>query len=323
MHCLKLIAIAAACLAFAGMPAAAEDAYPSKPIRVVIPFSAGSATDIVPRTVFEPMSAALGQPIVVENRGGAGGTVGVALVAKADPDGYTLLAHSAAHSVSPSLYSSLPYDVTRDFAGIITFGNAPTVLVVAPSKGYKTIGDLTAAAKAKPGELNFASAGTGTGTHLAAERYIQSAGIKVTHIPFKGGPEALTEVMTGRVDFMFGALPSTMPLIRDGRLMPLAVSTRTRISVLPNVPTTEEAGYADSHYDVWLGLLAPAKTPKPIIERLRSEAEKAMALPAVQQKLKQLGMEPLQLETSKFDAQIADEVKANAKIIAAAGITKN
>jgi len=158
---------------------------------------------------------------------------------------------------------------------------------------------------------------------MAAERYIQSAQVKAVHVPFKGGPEALTEVMTGRVDFMFGALPSTIPLIRDGRLMPLAVSTSKRISALPDVPTTEEAGYPDSHYNVWLGLLAPAKTPKPIIEKLRREAEKAMAIPAVQAKLKQLGMEPLTLETAKFDAQIRDEIKANARIIAAAGIAKN
>jgi tripartite-type tricarboxylate transporter receptor subunit TctC len=269
------------------------------------------------------MTADLGQSIVVENRGGAGGTIGVTAVAKADPDGYTLLAHSAAHTVAPSIYSKLSYDPAGDFEAIIPFGNAPTVLVVAPSKGIKSIAELTAAAKAKPGALNYASAGIGTGTHMAAERYIQSAGIKVVHIPFKGGPEALTEVLTGRVDFMFGALPSAYPHIRDGRLIALAVSPQKRLSALPDVPTTEEAGYADSHYDVWLGLLAPAKTPREIIEKLRAATAKAMALPVVQDRLKQLGMEPLSLTPQEFDARIRQEIVANEKIIRNAGIKSN
>ena len=195
--------------------------------------------------------------------------------------------------------------------------------MVAPSKGYKTIADLTAAAKARPDGLTYASAGVGTGTQLAAERYIQSAGIKALHIPFKGGPEALTEVLTGRVDFMFGALPSAYPHIRSGALIALAVSPQKRLSVLPEVPTTEEAGYADSHYDVWLGLLAPTKTPPEIIERLRASVAKAMAVPAVQERLKQLGMEPLVLTPQQFDAQIRQEIIANAKIIKNAGIKSN
>lgn len=309
-------------LAIAGA-ASAQEKYPSKPIHIIVPLSAGSATDIVPRTIFEHVAADLGQSVIVENRVGAGGTLGAAVVAKADPDGYTLLGHSAAHSVAPSLYAQLPYDAAADFKAIIPFGNAPTLLVVAPSKGFKTIADMTAAAKAKPGGLNYASAGVGTGTHLAAERYIQSAGIKAVHIPFKGGPEALTEVLTGRVDFMFGALPSALPHIRSGALIALAVSPQKRLSVLPDVPTTEEAGYKDSHYDVWLGLLAPAKTPPAIIETLRAATAKAMALPVVQERLKQLGMEPLTLSPQQFDEQIRQEIIANQKIIANAGVKVN
>ncbi|MGH6726019.1 MAG: Bug family tripartite tricarboxylate transporter substrate binding protein [Pseudolabrys sp.] len=322
MHRIGVIA-AATCLAFGGMAASAQDKYPSKPIHVIVPLSAGSATDIVPRLIMEHVSAEFGQTIVVENRVGAGGTLGTAAVARAAPDGYTLLATSSAFSVSPSLYSQLGYDTEADFKAIIPFGNAPTVLVVAPSKGWKTIADVTAAAKAKPGTLTYASAGIGTGTHLAAERYIASAGIKAVHVPFKGGPEALTEVLTGRVDFMFGALASAYPHIRSGALVPLAVSTQKRLTVLPDVPTTEEAGYPDSHYNVWLGLLAPAKTPPAIIETLRAAVAKAMALPDVQVRLKKLGMEPLPLSPAEFDAQIRQEIAANQKIIANAGIKKN
>ena len=247
--------------------APAQDKYPSKPIRVIVPFSAGSATDIVPRAIFERMTADLGQSLVVENRGGAGGTLGAAAVAKAEPDGYTLLAHSAAHSVAPSIYPELSLRHGGRFQSHHSVGQcADRSGGGALERLQRHSPTLTAAAKAKPGGLNYASAGVGTGTHMAAERYIQSAGIKAVHIPFKGGPEALTEVLTGRVDFMFGALPSAYPHIRSGALMALAVSPQKRISVLPDVPTTEEAGYADSHYDVWLGLLAPAKTPPEIIE---------------------------------------------------------
>ncbi|MEP7030181.1 MAG: tripartite tricarboxylate transporter substrate-binding protein [Pseudolabrys sp.] len=322
MKWLSQFGVIAACLvlgAAAQTQGHAQDKYPSKPIHVVVPLSAGSATDMLARIVIEPMTADLGQTFIVENRAGAGGTLGAAVVAKADPDGYTLLAHSAAHSVAPAIYSKLPYDVTADFKGIIPFGNAPTVLVMSPSKGIKSIAELTAAAKAKPGSLNFASAGIGTGTHLAAERYIQSAGIKAQHIPFKGGPE----VLAGRVDFMFGALPSAQPHIISGGLIVLATSSKKRISVLPNVPTTEESGYADSHYDVWLGLLAPAKTPPDVIEKLRASTAKAMALPIVQERFKQLGMEPLTLSPAEFDAQIRAEIAANKKIIENAGIKSN
>ena len=315
------MAALAAALAICATAASADDKYPTHPIRVIIPFSAGSATDIVPRMVFEKMS--LGQTIVVENRGGAGGTIGVSAVASAAPDGYTLLAHSAAHTVAPSLYSKLSYDPATDFHGVLSFGNAPTVAVVAPSKNIKTLKELEAYAKTKPEGLTFASAGIGTGTHLAAERWIQSAGIKALHIPFKGGPEALTEVLTGRVDFMFGALPSAQPHIKDGRLIALAVSPQKRISALPDVPTTEEAGYKDSHYDVWLGLLAPAKTPPDIIAKLYAEGTKAMADPDVQARLKKVGMEPLAMTPAEFDARIREEIKANEKIIRNAGIKQN
>ena len=195
--------------------------WPSKPIRAIIPFGAGSATDIIPRIVFEPLSAQLGQPIVVENRVGAGGTLGTTAVAKAEPDGYTLLAHSNAHTISPAIYSKLPYDPADDFAGITPFGSVPNVLIISPSKGIKTIQELVAAAKAKPGTFNYASVGVGSGTHFSVEKFKLSAGFDAQHIPYKGGPEALTEVIAGRVDFYFCPINTALPHIREGKLVAL------------------------------------------------------------------------------------------------------
>ncbi len=242
-HFLKLSAGALAAPALRG-PCMAQAAWPAaKPIRAIVPFSAGSTIDIIGRIVLEPLSRQLGQTIVVENRGGAGGSLGSAAVAKADPDGYTLLINAAAHSGAPAAYANLPYDAAADFAGVAVFGSVPNVLLVAPSKGIRTVQELVA--KAKDGSLTFASAGVGSATHWAAERFIVSAGFKATHVPFRGGPEALTEVMTGRVDFIFIGISSGLPFIQNKQLVPLAVSSAKRSPTLPDVPTTLEAGYKD------------------------------------------------------------------------------
>ena len=213
---------------------AAAQSWPNKPIRAIIPFGAGSATDVVPRIVLEQLSAQLGQPIVVENRGGAGGTIGSAMVAKADPDGYTILVNSSAHTITPSIYPNLSYDVIRDFATVAAIGNVPNVLIIAPSKGIKTVQEFVAAAKAKPGSFNFGSVGIGSAVHLSAERFRLSAGYEAVHIPFKGGAEALTEVIAGRVDYYFCPIATALPHIRDGRLLGLAVSSPTRASTMPD-----------------------------------------------------------------------------------------
>src|SRR5215470_4226339 len=234
------------------------DDWPSKSIRAIVPLTPGSATDVIPRTVFEYLSVRLGQTIVVENRVGAGGTIGAAAVAKADPDGYTLLVTSNAHTIAPFVQPNVPYDVVRDFAGITPLGNVPNVLVIAPSKNIRTIQQLVATAKAKPGLINYASGGTGTPPHLTAERFRLSAGFTGQHIPFKGAPEALTEVMTGRIDFYFSPITPALPLIRDGQLLALAVSSTKRASALPDVPTTVEAGYPNSDFDFWIGMFVPA-----------------------------------------------------------------
>jgi tripartite-type tricarboxylate transporter receptor subunit TctC len=298
--------------------AAADEAWPSHPIRAVIPFSAGSSVDIVGRVVLEPLSRRLGQPIVVENRGGAGGTIGCAFVAQQPADGYTILVNASAHTSAPAIYPGASYDVTRDFSGVIPFGSVPNVVIIAPSKGIKTLKDMVAVAKA--GNMTFSSAGVGSATHLAAERLRLSAGFNATHVPFKGGVEAITEVMTGRVDFACMGVPSALPFINDNKLLALAVCTQKRTASLPNVPTTIELGYPDSDYIFWMGMFVPAKTDRAILEKLRAETQKALTDSATVEKLKPQGMEPMPLSPAEFDALVKKEVVQNIALVKAAGI---
>lgn len=296
--------------------------WPTKPIRAIVPFGAGSTIDVLGRIVLEPLSAALGQPIVVENRGGAGGSIGSAYVAKAEPDGYTILIHASAHSAAPAAYPSAPYDAGRDLRGAAVFGIVPNVTVISPAKGIKTLKELVQAAKS--GRIHtFASAGVGSATHWAAERLRLAAGFSGTHVPFKGGPEALTQVASGEVDWMSIGVTSGLPFIRSGRLIPLAVSTAKRSSVLPDVPTNEEAGVPNSDYTFWNGILVPAKTPPEIVRRLHEETTKVIAQPAVAEKLKPQGIEPLSLSPAQFDAMIAKEIEVNKSIVKAAGLKFN
>src|SRR5215213_9165538 len=288
--------------------AASAQTWPSRPIRVIIPFGAGSATDLVPRIVFEQLSPQLGQPIVVENRGGAGGTLGTSAVAKADPDGYTLLAHSNAFSVAPAIYSSLPYDTVNDFAPVIPFGSLPAVLIMSPSKGFKTVQEMVAAAKAKPGSFNYGSVGVGSGTHLSAEKLKLGAGFDAVHIPFRGGPEALTEVIAGRVDFYFCPINTALPLIRQGQLVALVTNGDVRAPELPEVPTTLEAGYRDADFPIWIGMLAPAQTPRSIIDRLHTETIKAIQVPATLERLAKTGVTPLIMTSAEFEARIKAQI---------------
>ena len=300
----------------------AEAAWPAeKTIRAVVPFTAGSTIDIIGRIVMDPLSRQIGQTIIIENRGGAGGSLGSALVAKADPDGYTLLINAAAHSGAPAAYPNLPYDASKDFSGVACFGSVPNVLLVQPAKGYKDVKDFVA--KAQEGNMTFSSAGVGSATHWAAERFRISAGIKATHVPFRGGPEQLTEVMTGRVDFCLIGIASGLPFIKNGQLQALAVSSAKRSPALPEVPTTLEAGYKDSDFNYWNGLLVPAKTPRAIVDRLAAEVAKALALPEVQTKLSTQGVEPAPLKPTEMDAMIKREIDLNIKIAQAAGLKFN
>jgi tripartite-type tricarboxylate transporter receptor subunit TctC len=316
----SIAAVVAGLLACVAAGPGLGQTWPSKPIRVIVPLTAGSATDVIPRVVFESVSTQLGQSMVVENRVGGGGTIGAGAVAKADPDGYTLLVFSNAHTIAPAVHANLSYDVVKDFAGITPLGNVPNVLVVAPSKNIKTIQQLVAAAKAKPGSINYASGGTGTPPHLTAERFRLSAGFEGQHIPFKGAPEALTEVMTGRVDFYFSPIAPALPFIRDGLLVALAVSSSKRASALPNVPTTVEAGYANSDFDFWIGMFAPSKTPRQIVTRLHQETVKALQNPSVKAKLSNMGVEDMIMTPEAFDQRIAAEVATSATLAKAAGI---
>jgi tripartite-type tricarboxylate transporter receptor subunit TctC len=282
-------------LAFASGEAWAE-AWPTRPIRAIVAFSAGGIVDVMARVVFDQVSTQLRQPVIVENRAGAGTTIAAAFVAKSGPDGYTMLVNSSAHTISPSLQPNLTFDPARDFSAVIPLGNSPNVLVVSPSRGLKTVGDLVVAARAKPGSFNFASAGVGSGVHMSAERFLASAGIVAVHVPFKGSPEAITEV---------------------------AVNSPKRAVILPEVPTLAEAGVADAEYPLWYGSFVPARTPRHIVETLHRETLKALKTPNVEDKLATLGLEPMVMTPAEFDAHVKAEIRANAALINAAGIKIN
>jgi tripartite-type tricarboxylate transporter receptor subunit TctC len=317
----QFLNVAGAIVAFPAISRIAHaQAWPSRPIRVIVPTGAGSATDVVPRIIFEPLSIQLGQPMIVENRPGAGGTLGTNAVAKAEPDGHTLLAISSAYTVLPWVYPKRPYDAVRDLSAIIPLGSLPTVLVTSSANGFMTIGELVAAARAKPGSFNYTSTGTGNATHLNAERFRASAGIAAVRIPVRSGPEALTEVMSGRAEFYFCPVGTALPFIRDGKLRGLVVSALNRAAELPDVPTTAEAGFTDADYTLWIGLFAPAKTPRSIVDRLHYETAKAMHTPNVREKLALLGVVPMPMTPEQFDARVRDEIASNAMLVRAAGI---
>ncbi len=302
---MKRVLISAALLLCAGV--ALAQGYPGKPIKIVVPFTPGSATDIMARIVGEKLGTAWGQTVIVENKPGAGGTVGSAFVAKSDPDGYTLLVVSTGHVVNPVLYPGLSYDTVADFAGVTPLASLPNVLVVGANSPIKNVQELIAAAKANPGKLNYASAGTGSATHVNAEKFRAVTGLQATHIPFKGTPETITETVAGRVDFMFTPVLSSIPMIRDNRMRALAVSTAQRSSALPEVPTVSEAGVPGFVFDFWIGLLAPAKTPRDIVNKLNQEVSKALAQPDVKERMAKLGGEPLPMSPERFDAFIREE----------------
>jgi tripartite-type tricarboxylate transporter receptor subunit TctC len=305
---------------FNGMPLCEAQSWPTKPLRAIVPYGAGSTIDIIARVVFGQLSPQIGQTIVVENRTGAGGTIGAGFVAKSEPDGYTLLVNSSAHAISPSLYPNLSYHPARDFTAVAPLGITPNVLVVSPAKGLKTVGELVEAARAKPGGLNFSSVGVGTGTHLNAERFRLSAKIDVVHVPFRGGAEAITEVMAGRADFFFGPVGLVLPHIREGKLVALVVNGIKRAAALPDVPTTAEAGFADAEYPIWFGLFVPAKTPRNIVDRLHGETLTALQAPRVRDKLSALGIDPMDLRPADFDALVRKEIDVNTALVKAAGL---
>ncbi len=306
---------------FAHHPAyAGAQIWPTKPVRAIVPYAAGSTTDIVPRAVFDQLSAQLGQNILVDNRAGAGGTIGAGLVAKATSDGHTVLVNSSAHTIAPSLYTNLAYHPARDFSAVVPLGISACALVVSPAKGFRTVGDLVTAAKAKPASFNFSSVGVGTATHLSAERFRFSSGIAAVHVPFKGGAEAMSEAIAGRVEFFFGPVGLVLPHVKDGRLAALLVNGSKRATALPDVPTAREAGFVNAEYPIWFGLFAPSKTPREVIDKLYRETTKALQTQKVRDRLAVLGVDPMIMAPAEFDAFIQKAVATDAALVKTIGI---
>jgi tripartite-type tricarboxylate transporter receptor subunit TctC len=320
----RRVARSALCaLLMTSFSAAAADpaaSYPSRPIRVVIGFSPGSTVDISARVIGQKLTESWKQQVVPDNRPSAGGIIAAQTVANANPDGYTLLSVSASHAVAPAIYSKLPYDTVKDFAGITTTVSVPAVLIVGPGLGVKTVKDLVAMAKAKPGQILFSSAGIGSATHFSAELFQSLAGIQVQHVPYKGIPEAVSEAMLGRVHFMMSPLSNAFPLIKEGKLVALGVSPTKRVAVLPDVPTLAEAGVSGYQWQTWFGLLAPAKTPRSIVEKLNREVTRILNLPESKQRWNALGSEPVPIAPEAFDKYIASEIALFTKLARAANV---
>ena len=320
-HRRTLLAAGLGALALPGRSFAQTEWPKAGPVKLVVPFTAGSGTDIVARTLAEKLGPLIGAQVLVDNKPGAGGTLGAAQVAKATPDGYTLLIHSSGHLVNPALYPKLSYDTLKDFEGITPLASLPNVLVVNPAKGYKDVADLVAQVKAKPGAFNYGSAGNGSATHMNAEQFRVAAGITAQHVPFRGTPEALSETMAGRIDWFFAPLISALSLIKDGKLQALAVGTAARSPVLPGVPSiTETAGLKDAAYTFWVGLFATGKTPRSVVEKLHAETVRVLALPDVKERLEKLGAAPMPMGQVAFAKFLDDETAAAARLVKTAGI---
>lgn len=318
-----LVGVVAALIAAgaAAQPAAkgVAQAYPSKPIRIVVPFSAGSQSDFLARIVGPKLLEAWGQQVVVDNRPSAGGTVAGGIVAGAAPDGHTLMLTSSAIAVSAALYDKLPYDTVKDFSGVTHVASTALVLVVAPTLGPKTAAQFLALARQKPGQLTYGSAGIGSGTHFATEALKVAAGINIVHIPYKGVPEAMIDTIAGRNHFVFSPVVPALPHIRSGRLLALAVSTAQRTPTLPEVPPMGESALPGFEYDGWFGLFAPSRTPRPVVDKLAQEVTRILGMPDVRERILTQGATPRWSKPREFDAFLRDQIAERSKILKAAG----
>lgn len=302
----------------AAMPALGQD-YPSRPIRVVVPFPAGGGTDIVARLVTQKLGATMGANFVIDNRAGAGGTIGTDIAAKSAPDGYTLVMVSGSHAINPSLYKKLPYDTARDFAPISMLVSGPGLLVVHPSVPAKTVKDLIALARSRPGELNYASAGSGTPPHLAAELFKTMARVDIVHVPYKGNTLAFVDLLSGQVSLSFPTIPSALPHVKSGKLRVLAVTSAQRSKTVPDVATVAESGLPGYEASSWYGVLAPAGTADMLVERLHKEIVKALRDPGVRDRLLAQGLDPVGNSPAEFAATITSEIGKWAKVVQASG----
>jgi tripartite-type tricarboxylate transporter receptor subunit TctC len=296
-------------------------AWPARPIRTIVPFPAGGASDVVARIVCEQLSKQLGQPFVVENRSGAGGSIGAAVVAKSEPDGYTLMIHSISHTIAAATYAHLSYDATKDFSAVVSLGVMPNLLMVSPKKEYKSLRDLVEAAHKKPGAVSYGSAGVGSISHLSGERLKLAGKFQAVHVPYKGAPDALLDLMAGRIDFFFSPYLPAKPFMDGNTLSALAVASAKRSIALPDVPTTSESGYPDTEYPYWNAIFLPAKTPRTIVNRLHDETVKAMDI--TQDKLAKVGTEPMVTSPAEFDAIVNKQIAANVELVKLAGIKVN
>ncbi len=312
----KLLAFLLAALA----SQAFAQGFPNKPVRLIIAFTPGSSTDIIGRAVAAKLQELWGQPVVAENRTGAGGSIGSAAVLRESADGYTLLANSSAHVANQSIYASLPYDTLRDFANIVPLAGGPNVLIVSPQTGWKNMGDFVAAAKAKPGGLNFSSAGIGSGTHFNLEKLKLMAGIDVAHVPYKGTPEAIADTIAARVCCYFAPINAALPHVHGGKAVALAVSSAQRSPLLPNVPTIAESGVPGFDYTLWVGLWGPAAMPAELVTKINADVRKALASPDLKDRLTKLGTLPMDMSPQDFTAFVRREVDDTAKVLKAAGI---
>jgi tripartite-type tricarboxylate transporter receptor subunit TctC len=314
----SIVGMAALILGACGS-AAAQD-YPAKPIRIVVGLSPGSVTDVLAHTLGQKMTAAWGQQVLVDNRPSAGGIVASSMVATAPPDGYTLLIVSAGHAATAAMFDKLPYDTLKDFAGVSRIVNVPSILVVSPALGVKSVKDLIALARSKPRQLNFSSPGVGSANHLAGELFMTLAGIQAVHVPYRGVPEAVMADVSGEVQFSFSPVVNILTLSHSGKLLPLAASGGKRSAVLPSVPTVAEAGVSGYLFDPWYGMLAPAKTPKALLAKLSGEIGRIVDLPDVRERLHSLGADPAPSAPDEFDAYVRSEVAKFKKIVRDAGI---
>ena len=314
-----LVALGACALVQAHAQGAAD--FPARPIRIVVPFAAGGATDVIARVVGQKVSDQLGQPVVVDNRAGANGNIGAVAVARAAPDGYTILMATSSHAINATLYRKLDYSLTKDFAALSNLASVPLVLVVNPEVPARSAGEFAAFAKAAGGKVNFASGGTGTAAHLAGEQFNTLVGTRMLHVPYKGGALAQTDLIGGQVQAMFANLPEVLTQVQAGKLRPLAVTGKARRANLPAVPTFAEAGYPQMDARSWFGLFAPAGTPAPVVARLSASIAQAVADPAVQARLKELGADPIGDRHEAFQPFVAQEVTRWGALVERSGAT--
>lgn len=315
----KIVKMTVLLLVFAAAQVMAAD-YPTKPVRFIVAFPPGSATDIVGRLYTQKWTEMWGQQVIADNRGGAGGSIAGAIVARATPDGYTLLMHSSGHTINPALYAKLPYDTLKDFVDIGPLVQQPNVMVTNPGTSFKTVQDVIKAAMAKPGTLNFASAGVGSGTHLNLEKLRLMTRISINHVPYKGSAEALADVLGNRVDFYFAPVSTTLAHVQSGKVRAIAVSTIKRSSTLPNVPTVAESGVPGFDFSLWFGIWAPVGVPQPIIAKIAGSIKAAGSDPVIKAKLAGLGNESMEMTPAQFSKFVREEIKTNGMILDNAGV---